>query len=145
MKRWTDAERRRPRDHRVVHQSVRAIATLHVPTIPPPGTLVDAFLRKPSGTALPNIAVPRAPLAGRPGRRAPRTRWPDEYRTKIQILIDAGHTNAEIAGELGCTITTLAAWLHKHGVRRATGARARGRAASALKKQRSGARGPVAA
>lgn len=159
MKRWTEAERRRLRVRRADHQSVRAIAAAHdrseaavrtalsrylpppvtaashTPTVPAPATLVDAFLRKPSGTALPRIAVHRAPLAGRPGRRAPRTNWTDEHRTKIQALIDAGHTNAEIAGELGCTITTLAAWLHKNGVRRT---------ASALKKQRSGARGPTA-
>lgn len=160
MRRWTEAERRQlNRRHsdlcpveKIAAEQRRSVSAVRTalsrhgltahplpasPTsIPPPPSLLDAFLRKPTGVALPRITAKREPLQTRPGRRAPSQPWTAERITTITRLVAAGHTNAEIAIAVNCTLAALTKCLHERRILRRT---------SLLKKQRSGIRDTLGA
>lgn len=153
MRRWTEVERRRLKRRHSDECSVKKIAAEQrrtvsavrtalsrqgltsqpspspALTIPPPPSLLDAFLRKPTGTALPRIPVKREPPPARPGRRAPSQTWTAERIATITKMVADGHTNAEIAFAVDCTHVALTSCLHERRILRGS---------DLLKKQRSG-------
>lgn len=85
--------------------------------------LLDAFLRKPSGTPLTPLVPPRpriTTVAATPpsARRSPRRTWSSDDLAQARALVAAGHSNAALSTRFGCTRAAVATWLSAHGIRR---------------------------
>lgn len=88
----------------------------------PGQALLDAFLRKPSGTPLTPLVAGRprvksATPASTP-RRLHRRAWPRDDIAEVRALVAAGHANTTIADRFGRTPAAVAALLYVEGIRR---------------------------
>jgi len=112
---------RRTRDHRpplttpLLSGSGATLLAFAAP-IPPPATLVDAFLRKPSGAPL-QAAPVAAPI---PVRGSGRDWTSDDLTTLSWLIREKGYSNADLGRHFKTSPGNVANAMYRYGLRRRT-------------------------